>query len=115
MSGVNPRITDAATRAMKKAGSLYWEFTPVWEPEGKRWRVQSASHPDVIYHVTRVPNYEPGLAWWERLECTCPASDADYKVCYHKALVNIWWYHRYDPPGDFRPPALNFYWVHRRG
>jgi hypothetical protein len=102
---VNPTLAEAAKRALAKALPLYWDCTPVWDFDRKAWRVVSNSHPDVIYFVTRHPTPAPGTPWWEKLSCTCPAGQAGFRVCYHMALVKLWWEHKHDTEVERRERA----------
>lgn len=56
-----------------------------------RWQVRSASDPDVVYDVrVRDTRYKRG-EWWNILYCDCMSEQRNMRVCWHKALVYLYW------------------------
>ncbi len=88
---MNPRLLEAAKRAMSKAVRSTFEEDVLWDHDKQAWRVLSATGSGEFYFLRIDARSKRGDPWWVRLVCTCPAADSGLDVCWHKAAVALRW------------------------
>lgn len=89
--------------AWQKAMRLEGTTLVVWAKKEGAWHVPSVSVPGEWYRVWVEPGTAAWLPWWRRLSCSCPAGEAGYSACWHRARVALHW--RREEERHYRHPS----------
>lgn len=88
-NGQSVPTPNSINQALEKAERYWRGYCDYAGPADLHWLVMSATEKGVCYRVTASGRVAPLNNWWDRLDCTCPATEKGLRVCWHKAAAYL--------------------------